>query len=784
MIKYLVTICLMLLLYTNSALAMPPIMTTSELKPGMQGYAETVVQGAQQVSFNVEIIGVVNNGKGSSKQILARAYGPIIEETNGVIHGMSGSPVYVDGKLIGAVARAVGQDVLPYKFYITPIEEMLKIWTLPDPLAVINKSNIEKVKIPSLEEYEKNQDNYDENIDKEVEKYKSKHLATPEGQEAVKGKAQKRLEEILSGLNIETQEDKTDVDADIVQTDKIIKDLEDNSKTDVNADKLEEHISLTDFILKSLEKQNKAQASSFNNTSMMPIYVSGFNDNALNFLANNLKYKNMTPYNTGEFISAPIGNKDSDIKQNATLKAGDPVGVVMAYGDFSAGGTGTVTAVEGNKILGFGHAMTYKGNVNYFMTEADIIGSAGGILNGVKVSSFGKIIGRVNQDRFSGVGGILNEYPSSIPVRVKVKDRNLGKEETFVSKIAYDEDILPTLASSIVYASMDRTADRASYGGILNGVKVSSFGKIIGRVNQDRFSGVGGILNEYPSSIPVRVKVKDRNLGKEETFVSKIAYDEDILPTLASSIVYASMDRTADRASYGTSKIKFTIMTDEVPEGKFERENMFYDPKDVGQFTVGELTQALYFLCTNMDKPSNILDVKVDVDFTSSRKTASIVSAIPDKEEAKPGELVNFNVTLKPYRRENVTVTIPYTIPKTQKEGQMFLEVKGGGFVQLGQVLQSGLVVTPQDIAQLSTVDRLNEIKNLNKNNEIVISPTIDVESEKDQDKAIKEAIKLSEEIGKMSKKEREEFNKNRESKISTDYVIDNFIQTSINIKK
>mgnify|MGYP000614024999 CR=1 FL=1 len=75
---------------------------------------------------------------------------------------------------------------------------------------------------------------------------------------------------------------------------------------------------MTDFILKSLEKQNKAQVSSFNNTSMMPIYVSGFNDNALNFLANNLKYKNMTPYNTGEFISAPMGNKDSDIKQNAT----------------------------------------------------------------------------------------------------------------------------------------------------------------------------------------------------------------------------------------------------------------------------------------------------------------------------------------------------------------------------------------------------------------------------------------------------------------------------------
>ncbi len=688
----------MLLLYTNSALAMPPIMKTSELRPGMQGYAETVVQGAQKVSFNVEIIGVVNNGKGSPKQILARAYGPIIDDTNGVIHGMSGSPVYVDGKLIGAVARAVGQDVLPYKFYITPIEEMLDIWNLPDPLTVINKSNIKIVDIPSLEEYEKNQDDFDKNIDKEVEKYKSKHLATPEGKETVKGKAQKRLEEILSGIDIETEEDKNSIDdEDIVQTDKIIKDLEDKSKTTIDADKLEEHISLTSFILKSLQKEYKSQASDLSTTKMMPIYVSGFNDNALNFLAENLKYKNMTPYATGEFISSPIGNSGSDIKENATLSAGDPVGVVLAYGDFSAGGTGTVTAVDGNKILGFGHAMTYKGNVNYFMTEADVIGSAGGILNGVKVSSFGKIIGRINQDRFNGVAGILNEYPASIPVRVKVTDRNLGQEKTFVSKVAYDEDILPTLASSIVYASMDRTADRASYG---------------------------------------------------------------------------------------TSKIKFTIMTDEVPEGKFERENMYYDPKDVGQFTVGELTQALYFLCTNMEKPSNILDVKVDVDFTSSRKTASIVSAIPDKEEAKPGDLVNFSVTLKPYRRENVTVTIPYTIPKTQKEGQMFLEVKGGGFVQLAQVLQSGLAATPQDAANLSTVDRLNDLKNLNKNNEIVISPTIDTQSEVDQDKAIKEAIKLSEEIGKMSKKEREEFNKNRESKISTDYVVDNFIQTSIKIKK
>lgn len=694
MIKFLVTVCFMLLLSTNSVLAMPTIMTTEELQPGMIGYAETVVQGKQKVNFNVEIIGVLNSGKGSSKQILARAYGPIIDETNGVIHGMSGSPVYVDGKLIGAVARAVGEDVLPYKFYVTPIEEMLEIWNLPDPLANVNKSNISIVKIPTLDEFVKNQETFDENIDKEVEKYKSKHLATPEGQESIKGKAQKRLEEILSGLDIETEEDKQKT-VEETQTDKIIDEL---SKDDENAtSKLQEHIALSNFLLKSLRKQNDMEASDFATKIKIPIYVAGFSDRAVGFLADKLKAKNMVPYATGVSIGNQINDNTSDVKTNATLTAGDPVGVVMAYGDFSAGGTGTVTAVDGDKILGFGHAMTYKGNVNYFMTEADVIGSAGGILNGVKVSSFGKIIGRINQDRFSGVSGILHQYPASIPVRVKIVDENLGRERTYVSKIAYDEDILPTLASSIVYASMDRTADRASFG---------------------------------------------------------------------------------------TTKIKFSIMTDEVPEGKFERENMFYDPKDVGQFTVGELTQALYFLCTNMNKPSNILDVKVDVDMSSSRKTASIISAVPDREEAKPGELVNFKVTLKPYRRENVVIDVPYTIPKTQQNGQMLLEVKGGGFIQLAQIMQSGLVVTPQDIGQLSTADRLNDLKNLNKNNEVVISPIVDIQSDSEQNKAIEEAIKLSEELSKMSKKEREEFNKNRESKVTTDYVIDNFIQTSINIKK
>ena len=780
MVKFFVTICLMLLLGITPAMAMPEIMTTEQIKPGMQGYAETMVQGNQKVRFNVEIMGVVNNGGGSYKQILARAYGDLIDDTNGVIHGMSGSPVYVDGKLIGAVARSVGQDVLPYKFYITPVEEMMKIWQMPDPLSTINKSGVKPVGVLTLEEYEKQRETYDEDVDKEVEKYKSKILSTPEGETREKGKAQKRLEEILSDFEVkdgeaeklqddlaqntdtenpdesatedeavkddaeeaaetaddgseketaqaevivEENEPEPESDTEVSETEAAVKgdeaDKEDKDKKEkdkaaspetdtANSEKIiaalqnagmkekaNEDISISKFILDSIAKQREMNKNSY--SAPADVYVSGFTGSSFNFLKEAMAGDNMVPYQGSVFVGDGVGTSGSDIKTDAVLHEGDAVGVVMAYGDFFAGGTGTVTAVNGDKILAFGHPMTYKGNVNYFLTEADVIGTAGGILNGVKVSSFGKIIGRVNQDRFSGVSGILHQYPASVPIRVFVKDKNLGREQEYAAKIAYDEDIIPALAASIVYASMERTADRSGYG---------------------------------------------------------------------------------------TANVKFAIKTDEVPEGVFERENMFYDAKDVGQFVVGELTQAVYFLCTNMDKPSNIFDIRVDVDYTSNRNTASIVSAIPDKEKVKPGETVVFKVMIKPYRKEAETVEIPYVVPKTQKEGTMAFEVKGGGFVQLAEVLQSGLVINPQEAGQMSTADRLNDLKNINKNNEIVITPTVDIQSEQDQSKAIADAVKLSEELSKMSKKEREELNKNRETKVATKYVIDNFVQTSIEVEK
>ena len=148
------------------------------------------------------------------------------------------------------------------------------------------------------------------------------------------------------------------------------------------------------------------------------------------------------------------------MRLDATLEPGSALGVAIVYGDFSLGSTGTVTAVDGKRILAFGHPFTHAGNVNYFMTDASVIGSGLGVNgNGIKLAGIGHIIGRVNQDRDAGVAGMLGTFPAVVPITVTVNDVSLNKKETFNATIAYNENLVPKLGASIAYTALSKMAD-------------------------------------------------------------------------------------------------------------------------------------------------------------------------------------------------------------------------------------------------------------------------------------------------------------------------------------
>ncbi len=97
----------------------------SEVRPGLQGVGRTVFEGARVDEFEVRILGVLENAVGPRQSlILARLSGGPLAET-GVIAGMSGSPVFIDGRLVGAVAYAFPFGKEPIAG-ITPIAEMIE----------------------------------------------------------------------------------------------------------------------------------------------------------------------------------------------------------------------------------------------------------------------------------------------------------------------------------------------------------------------------------------------------------------------------------------------------------------------------------------------------------------------------------------------------------------------------------------------------------------------------------------------------------------------------------
>ena len=645
--------------YTLDIHAMPPILPYSEITPGLQGTAYTVLDTSGEIrSFPVEIIGCMEGGKGDQRMIMARTSGDFIEQVGGVLQGMSGSPIYVDGRLVGALSAGL-KDLSPYTFFITPIEDMTPLWSMPDTKNQTSIATIDLVK--ELEERKKAEE-------KRRLRAREKAFAKMSSEER-----EAEWRDMIAALNGEKAEDTAPASDESA--------AEEASGAE-NAD--------------TADKSDRAAEEK------AYFFTRGFNTAGLRYLQDKL------PMNGISLL--PLGGSGTSAKlhtrYDATLTGGQPVGVALVYGDFSIGATGTVTAADGKNVLAFGHSFMHKGNVNYFMTDADVIGTIAGQSNGVKIANIGSVIGRVNQDRETGIAGILGTLPTSVPVQIHVRDSALGREETFGAQIAYDEDFLPLLSGSVAYAAMSRVSD-----------------------------------------------------------------------ALGSS----------------TARVRFAIRTNAYEGGTFERRNMYYSAADVGQVAVTELLQAMNLIVTNAEKESDLIDVKVDVELTGDRQTAVLVSATPNKMTVKPGDTVTFQTKIRPYRRAEETLSIPYKVPKTQPAGTLNLDIRGGGFVPVNPLMllaQAGLEVPDDEEKFKSTGDRLRELAEQGQNNEIIIAPGAAPAptSEKEMKRRMKAAEKASARAAKAEPEKRVTLladpNKREEKeKFFAPYVIENVIHTTLKVE-
>ena len=748
-----------------AAASLPPTLPLSEVYPGMEGTAYTVVDETGEIlPFHVDIVGTFEEGS-STNRIMAKASGPVVERTGGALQGMSGSPVYVDGSLVGALSAGI-KGMSLYTFFITPIDEMLPIWDMPDYKAVHlkkdekkkeaeaasegeekagegepqqegeSRAKLEKEALPELVE-EKAQDHGKKPLKKAKDKNAEKVKESQDGKGSGKGEsaaakdpatekkpadagkkhanAEKKPADAAkkhagaekkpaSAEKKHADAEKKPADAEKKPADAEKKPAETGKKPkDAEKKPAEAAKEAADAAEQPAAKKHETEARS-------ALYLAGFGSSGSSYMEEKLA---SIGFKAGDMPAFGTPTPGAHVVYDASLSPGSAIGVAVVYGDFSVGATGTVTAVDERRVLAFGHPFLHKGNVNYFMTEAKVIGTISG----------------------------------------------------------------PT-----------------------EGMKIASIGNIIGRINQDREAGVSGIIGAFPESVPMRVRVKDTSLGYDKKFTAQIAYDEDFLPILVPGIAYAAMGKTSDTVGEATANLKFTIRTTAVEDGRIERSNMYYTGSDVGQASVGELAQVVSLLCQNTDEAADVTSIDVDIEMESARKTASLISAVPEKPSVKPGETVNFRTTIKPFRKEKEELLIPYHVPESQAPGVLSLDVRGGSFIPVTTALLQnalGIDTSVEEDKTQTTADKVKQFLQLGKNNEIIVAPAIasnlplSPEAKKEAKKRLKKAEsaqqgkqksqgKRVDLLGQQAKKKGNPL----ETKVETGYVIDNVIHTSLMIEE
>lgn len=740
--KKMLSLCLSLSLSANLAAAasLPPLMPLSDVYPGMEGTAYTVVDESGEIlPFHVDIVGTYEEGS-STNRIMAKASGPVVERTGGTLQGMSGSPVYVDGALVGALSAGI-KGMSLYTFFITPIDEMLPIWNMPDYKAAHlkkekkeaaeetvadgseegadagepQKDGEKRTKLekeappePVKEDIEKPRDG--KSAKKEAEKGSKKEKKEKEAKKEKKEKpaADKGEKPENAGKKAGSADASKKPQPEKNSPEDAAKTPQQRKDEPAKDQPAEEKSPQEPQKQKPADSGAQAPAEKKHETEQKSaLYLAGFGSSGTSYMEEKLS---ALGFKAGDMPAFGTPTRDTHVVYDAALAPGSAIGVAVSYGDFSVGATGTVTAVDGKRVLAFGHPFLHKGNVNYFMTDAKVVGTISG----------------------------------------------------------------PT-----------------------DGMKIASIGNIIGRINQDREAGVAGILGAFPESVPMRVRVKDTSLGYDRKFGAQIAYDEDFLPILVSGIAYAAMGKTSDTVGEATASLKFTIRTTAGEDGRIERSNMYYNASDVGQASVGELAQMMALLCQNADEEADVTSIDVDIEMESARKTASLISAVPDKPSAKPGETVNFRTTIKPFRKDKEELVIPYRVPESQAPGVMSLDVRGGGFVPVTTALLQnalGIDTSAEEDKTQTTADKVKQFLEMGRNNEIIVAPAAapNLPLSPEEKKAAKKRLQKAESAPQKKKEKRVDLlgqqakkrGNPRESKFETGYVIDNVIHASLLIEE
>tara|TARA_Y100000588_G_scaffold308305_2_gene332801 strand:- start:6137 stop:7891 length:1755 start_codon:yes stop_codon:yes gene_type:complete len=320
--------------YSLKAYEMMPI---EEIKPGMEGEWRTVISGTEVETFPLRVIGVAGHFVGPDQPVIICE---AIDEKNvlsGPVAGMSGSPVFIEGKLVGAYAYGYSWPKEQAIIGVTPIHNMLPVFENKD-IEVASSGTINP-------------------------HWKSVELTS--------------------------------------------------------RDRLGEYKS----VLKPLPA---------------PLIAAGISDQTLQAFQEEFDKLGI------QVMNGPGGSSMKEL--TGSIEAGSAVSAILMQGDFNFGATGTVTHIEGDQLLAFGHPFFQWGNVEMPLAQAEILTIVRSLPASFKLSNTGGMVGRVYQDRLTGIAAEIGQVSPMTDYSVSVEYPNFD-DKNYSAKIFRHPRLSPVIGA-------------------------------------------------------------------------------------------------------------------------------------------------------------------------------------------------------------------------------------------------------------------------------------------------------------------------------------------------
>ena len=369
-----------------------------QVRPGLRGYGLTVVEGTRIDRFDVEILGVVRGVGLVGDLVLVRVSGPAVSPFGGIAAGMSGSPVYVNGQLLGALGFSFEYSDHSIGF-VTPIQDMLRV--------------LERVGVPTA-------------------------------------RAEAPFQRVALAPN--------------------------------------------------LEVAGRLKASSPAGTAVMvpvatPVMVGGLGPRTQRLVEQWLsRYGVMWVPAAGA-----AGGSEALPSEPPPLQPGSALAVGLARGDIELTAIGTVTYVDGDRFVAFGHPFLQKGSVEFFAGPAYIFRTVSRLTVPFKIGASLAPTGVLAEDRRAGVAGRVGVKPNPVRVQVEVQDLSSGRQRSLQVEVVRDDTLTVPLIAITALEALDRGLDRIGPG----------TARVIYRIRGAQLSGSGAYSrdNVYYSRLDISARL-------------------------------------------------------------------------------------------------------------------------------------------------------------------------------------------------------------------------------------------------------------------------------------